>query len=156
MAYSKKEKEDKFDNILELIEEEQLPLHKALKRAELSSSTFYMWIEEDEVKSKRYAGACAERADRIFEEILDIADETKDDVKVIPISEGVSTIAPNPENIQRSRLKVDARKWVLSKMNPKKYADRQFQEIKQTNINQLEDKEDSELDDEINKLNDKN
>jgi len=28
------------------------------------------------------------------------------------------------ENIQRSRLRIDARKWVASKLKPKKYGDR--------------------------------
>ena len=30
----------------------------------------------------------------------------------------------NGEHIQRSRLRVDTRKWYLSKLNPKKYGDK--------------------------------
>ena len=50
----------------------------------------------------------------MFEEIIEIADESEND-KV----NGVL----NSEAIQRSKLRVDARKWALSKMNPKKYGD---------------------------------
>ena len=35
----------------------------------------------------------------------------------------------NHNVIQRDRLRVDARKWALSKMNPKKYGDKQAIEM---------------------------
>lgn len=81
---------------------------------------FYSWLDEDEDKKKRYARACEVRAEKIFEEILDIADDaTKDEI----ITESGGKIE-NKEFVSRSRLKIDARKWVLSKMNPTKYGDR--------------------------------
>ena len=81
--------------------------------------TFYRWIEEDDAKSKQYARACTERADAIFEEILDITDNNALDVTID--DEGGYQV--QGEIVQRSKLKVDARKWMLSKMNPKKYGD---------------------------------
>ena len=35
----------------------------------------------------------------------------------------------NYENIQRSRLRVDTRKWIMSKLAPKKYGDKVTQEL---------------------------
>ena len=84
-----------------------------------SSQTFYNWLDSDNDKSKRYARACEARADAIFDEILDIADETSNDTVTTDTGE-----YPNTEWINRSRLKVDSRKWIVSKLNPKKYGDK--------------------------------
>lgn len=129
MAYSPEEIEEKFSDILNLISQDGLSLRDALMQGNMpSSQTFYKWIDEDEEKSKRYARACEGRAESIFEEILDIADESHSDKKVLDDGREVT----DSEVVQRSRLRVDARKWVLSKMNPKKYGDKVQQDI---NIN---------------------
>jgi len=119
MAYSKEDIESIFKEIIFRIENGE-PVRRILAEEEMpSSSTFFIWLSEDEDKSKRYACACDIRADIIFEDILNIADEvSKDYVK----RDGVEIV--NNEAIQRSRLRVDARKWVVSKMNPKKYGDK--------------------------------
>lgn len=85
-----------------------------------SRKTFFSWLLDNITLSNQYARACEKRADVLFEEILDIADASHGDKKVLPDGEEVL----DNENIQRSRLRVDARKWMLSKMNPKKYSDK--------------------------------
>ena len=80
---------------------------------------FSKWLKEDEEFEKRYAHACEARSELIFEQILEIADDTVNDYT--ETEEGRKI---NQENIQRSRLKVDARKWMLSKMNPKRFGDK--------------------------------
>jgi hypothetical protein len=120
MAYTKKEIEKVFNNIIQDIEDGKA-LRTILKYSGMpSSSTFYIWIEEDKAKSKRYAHACEVRADNIFEDILSIADESENDVKRDKDGKEIT----NGEVIQRSRLRVDARKWYLSKLSPKKYGDK--------------------------------
>lgn len=83
---------------------------------------FNEWIDSDENLAIQYVRACEDRADKIFEEILDIADETSNDVVQMDI-DGIIVERTNHEVIQRSRLRVDARKWMLGKMQPKKYGD---------------------------------
>ena len=56
----------------------------------------------------------------IFEEALDIADSFDKDV--IIDKEGNEII--NHNVINRDRLRVDTRKWFLSKLNPKKYGEK--------------------------------
>jgi hypothetical protein len=73
----------------------------------------------DSQLSDQYVQACEERADSIFEEIIEIADNTTNDSIITDKGE-----IPNNEWIARSRLRVDARKWAVSKMNPKKYGDK--------------------------------
>ena len=121
MAYSNEKQEEIFDFICQRIEEGE-SLRKILKDSDMPSSrTFFKWIHNDELKVKQYALALEYRADVMFEEILDIADDKSNDTLIN--DEGVER--PNSEWINRSRLRVDARKWMLSKMLPKKYGDKQ-------------------------------
>jgi hypothetical protein len=84
-----------------------------------SRKTFYEWLASDTQLSNHYANMCEVRADIIFDEMIDIADETSNDTVITEIGE-----KPNTEWISRSRLRIDTRKWILSKMNPKKYGDK--------------------------------
>ena len=131
MAYSEKEIEEIFETILKQISRDGLSLRKILAQSNMpSSQTFYDWLDKDKEKSKQYARACEDRQDLIFDEILDIADENNADVYVDDT--GKAVIDGNV--VQRSRLKVDARKWALSKMNPKKFGDSQKIEMEITDI----------------------
>ncbi len=58
-----------------------------------------------------------EQADRYFEEIIEIAKDSSGDYTVDRNGEWVV----DHENIQRSRLRVDALKWIASKLAPRKY-----------------------------------
>ena len=88
-----------------------------------AESVFRLWCDQDADLAARYAQAREVRADVIFEEILDIADNAKNDWMERQ-GEGDAGWAANGEHVQRSRLRVDARKWMLGKMNQKKYGDR--------------------------------
>jgi hypothetical protein len=72
--------------------------------------TFCEWLNDDPQFAKQYGYACEIRAEKIFEDILKIAD-------------GISGI-DEPINVQRDRLKIDARKWMLGRMMPKKYGEK--------------------------------
>jgi len=67
-----------------------------------------------------YTLATQIRSEREFEEILLIADDQENDV--YEDSEGIEHV--NHNVINRSRIRIDARKWRLGKMQPKKYGDR--------------------------------
>lgn len=128
MAYSVEQKEQIFKSIFESIENGN-SLRKALAEVSISSKTFYEWLESDEEKVKQYARATEERAEALVDEILDIADDTSQDFVDIDMgdekgSEIVLAKKPNYELIQRSRLRVDARKWLVGKLAPKKYGDK--------------------------------
>ena len=123
MAYSEKEREKLFETIFELIENGK-SLRKALATVKLSSSTFFIWIDENENKSKQYARACEERAEALLDEMLDIVDDKSNDIIETDLGDGIIVEKPNNEVIQRSRLRYDARKWLISKLNPKKYGEK--------------------------------
>jgi hypothetical protein len=120
MAYSIEEINKIFDYVCSEIEKGRA-LRTILKEEEMpSTSTFYQWLDNNDDKAKQYARATEVRADVIFDDILGIADENINDTYVN--DNGIEVV--NNDVIQRSRLRIDARKWVLSKLNPKKYGDK--------------------------------
>jgi len=120
MKYSEEEKNDMFDLIIKDIEVNGLSLRKSLKgKGTPNASTFYEWLESSEELSKRYARACEARQDNKFEEILEIAD---DDSDIFFDEQGNKRV--DASAVQKKRLQIDARKWQLSKENPKKYGDK--------------------------------
>lgn len=131
MAYSKEQIENIFQGIIDKISLGESLRAILREKGAPSSKTFYRWLNEDEAKVKQYARATEERADAIFEEILEIADEPNADVFVDKVT---GKIKIDGDVIQRSKLKVEARKWMLSKMNPKKYGTHKFVEQENTEV----------------------
>lgn len=123
MSWKQKDIDKAFDTICNKIAVEGFSLRKCLREKGMPEShTFYKWINEDEDKLLQYARATNDRADNIFEDILHIADDVSKDTQTVNLGE-VEVETLNTEAIQRSRLRVDARKWMLGKMHPKKYGD---------------------------------
>lgn len=114
MAYSDKEKTKIVDKICELIVDGK-SLRSALKTVKVSAETFFIWIREDEIKSKQYAQSTIERAELMFEDMFDIADS---EPKIMDSKFGRCV---DTGDIQHKRVRIDTRKWALSKMMPKKY-----------------------------------
>ena len=82
-------------------------------------TTVWHWLNNNEALDKQYTRAREEQAETFVDEILDIADESKDDTS---IDENGKLII-NQEVIARSRLRVDSRKWIASKLKPKRFGD---------------------------------
>jgi hypothetical protein len=128
MAYSIEEIDQIFDYVCENIEKGRA-LRKVLKDENMpSSKTFFNWLDLYPEKVKQYARATEIRAEAIFDDILSIADENSNDTYIT--DDGLERV--NNDVIQRSRLRIDARKWVLSKLNPKKFGDKVQNELSGT------------------------
>lgn len=106
--------------ILDRIAKEGLSLRKACEADNLPLANFLFWCNNDQTLAEQYARAREIRADLLFEEIIEIADEASNDT----IVDSNGDEKPNSEWITRSKLRVDARKWVLAKMQPKKFGDK--------------------------------
>lgn len=113
------DKEIVFKSILSEIEE-GASLRSVLRSDNMpTQKTFFDWLNNDEDKVKQYMRACEVRADSIFEDILEIADNASGDKKYTESGEIMDA-----EYVARSRIRIDARKWMLGKMQPKKYSDK--------------------------------
>lgn len=96
-----------------ICESEHLPSRETVRKRLIDDSVF----------QGRYARAREAQADTIFEDILQIADDARNDW-MERNGEGDLGWAANGEHIQRSRLRIDARKWMAGKLRPKVYGDK--------------------------------
>lgn len=123
---TKDQKKEIVEYILDEISTSNISLRKATYRAigrfkldGLAHNTVLNWISDFEM-TDHYARAMEQRAENIFEEILDIVDCEDQDIML----DEEGNPRTNHDVIQRDRLRVDARKWMLGKMQPKKYGDK--------------------------------
>lgn len=84
-------------------------------------STVFKWLSKHQSFADQYARAREAQADHIFDEILDIADDGQNDT----YTDDEGNVRTNQDVIARSRLRVDARKWMAGKLRPKVYGEKQ-------------------------------
>jgi hypothetical protein len=87
------------------------------------TTTFFRWLRKYPEFEKQYARAKEESTDAMAEEVLDIADDGTNDWMERSERRG-GGYEVNGEHIQRSRVRIDTRKWLMAKMKPKKYGDK--------------------------------
>lgn len=91
-----------------------------------TTSTIYLWLLDEDKKefSDNYAIARMAQANHLFDETLEIADDGSNDFIEKEYENGRIEEIPDHEHLNRSRLRVDTRKWYLSKVLPKIYGDK--------------------------------
>ena len=90
-----------------------------------SKALVFAWLGQDADFLDKYARAREAQADAVFDEILTIADDGRNDWMERKNAEGQNIgWMENGEALRRSQLRIDARKWMAGKLKPKKYGDR--------------------------------
>ena len=85
-------------------------------------STVYRWLLEVAEFRDLYARAREDQADTLADEIVAIADEPP---VIVTSGDGEEVeVALDSAAIARQRLRIDARKWVASKLKPKRYGEK--------------------------------
>jgi hypothetical protein len=87
------------------------------------AATVYAWLMKDDAFLKQYERARELQADTLADETLEIADDARNDWMARE-GEGNAGWQMNGEHVQRSRLRIDQRKWMAGKLRPKKYGDK--------------------------------
>lgn len=101
-------------------------LNRICRRPDMPGrSTVHLWLQRNKDFRAMYETAREVMLDLMADELLEIADDSAGDVKF----DSDGNPRPNNEFINRSRLRVDTRKWILSKLLPKKYGDKITQEV---------------------------
>lgn len=87
--------------------------------------TIMAWLNRPEHVDflKSYVRARELQAEFMAEQILKIADDSSEDLMAIGMP-GQERKVENREVTNRSKLRVDTRKWLLAKLHPKKYGDK--------------------------------
>jgi len=111
-------------------ENDDLPSHKTVTMWKLHDEKLNPEDDEEIGFSTLYARAKAAQMEVIEEDILDIADDGQNDW-MERLGEDGKPIGwmLNGEHVQRSRLRVETRKWTMAKLAPKKYGDKITNEL---------------------------
>ena len=91
-----------------------------------SKSTVVRWLMAPGNNDFREAYYYARRvaAEILMDEVIEIADNNKNDWKILYNKDGsVKGIKADNEAIQRSRVRIDTRKWLASKLIPRIYGE---------------------------------
>lgn len=94
----------------------------AIKAAGSGANAFYTYVDEHEDAAEQYARAKGAQLEAMADEMVQISDEAL--VGTITKETKDGTFQEVGDNVQRAKLMVDTRKWLLSKLAPKKYGER--------------------------------
>lgn len=89
-----------------------------------SVKTIFNWFRIYPDFLQQYTRAKQESADAMADEILDIADDGSNDWMAITRKDESEAWQLNGEHVQRSRLRIDTRKFLMAKMKPKVYGEK--------------------------------
>lgn len=115
MAYD----QAKADRICEMLSQGK-SLRKAAEAEGISASTVLDWTRKYPEFGEQYARARETGYQLLADELVEIADDGSSDSYTD--DEGRTRV--DAEVVARSRLRLDTRKWLLSKMLPKVYGDK--------------------------------
>lgn len=113
------------DRLCEMIATSSKSLRTICKEEGMPSvGTVLKWLKENTNGFlSQYARAKEEQADLLVEEMIDISDDGSNDFMTI-VKNDISYEVENKEWTSRSKLRVETRKWIASKLKPKKYGEK--------------------------------
>ena len=136
--------QDLVDRILEKIADGLFLTHICADPAMPSCSTVFKWRLDHPEFSEAYAHAREAAADKMVIETVAIADDGANDTYVDDEGQPRTDF----DVIQRSKLRVETRKWLLARMAPKTYGDR-IETVHSGEIKKASELTDEELDAQI-------
>lgn len=89
-----------------------------------SARTVHRWLEQHDSFRQSYVRARERQADLIFDECLEIADDSSGDTKIVGSDENEREVC-DTEFVQRAKLRIETRMRMAGKLAPKKYGDKQ-------------------------------
>lgn len=102
------DREKLAEAVLKGMAEKNLSCFKACVQAGVPIGSFLRWVEQDAQLAERYTRARETLIERIAEETMEIADQE----------------AETAVEVNKQRLQVDTRKWLLAKLAPQRYGDK--------------------------------
>jgi hypothetical protein len=100
-------------SLREIVKEDWAPHRRDVHKELIADAAF----------ADQYARAREAQADVLFDEIQEIADDARNDW-MERNGQDAAGWQLNGEHVQRSRLRIDARRWMAGKLRPKKYGER--------------------------------
>ena len=106
--------EELTDKICSLISSSHKSMHTICKEVGIDYETHLNWLRTKEEYLSKYVRAKEDQADFLAEEMITISEHTEED----------HTAFTGANVVQRDRLRIETRKWIASKLKPKKYGDK--------------------------------
>jgi len=119
----------KAEEVIALIRTDYISAVKACERVGMIESTFRLHVQTQGLDAN-YARAREERHTHLAEEIIEISDTPFEHEIRKETDDG--TYITKQDHIQHRKLQIDARKWYLGKMEPKRFGERLQQDINAT------------------------
>ena len=108
------------DRICELIAEGR-PNREICKMVGIAEKSLYNWLSNNPGFVQQYATSKERQADFYAQQIVGISDEATVEVR----HQGEDVVLDiSSSAVARNRLRIDARKWIASKLAPKKYGEK--------------------------------
>ena len=89
-----------------------------------SHQTVYRWVAVEPTFRTDYARAREAQMEGWADDIVEIADDATNDYMERIGKGGAVERVVDPETVQRSKLRLDARKWLMSKLASRRYGDK--------------------------------
>lgn len=99
------------ESLRSICQDEHMPDKATVLRWITSASDLYKAFRD------QYAEARSAQREGLFDEILDIADNSANDWMDRETRAGRVVRAPDHEHVQRSNIRIEARKWILARMD---------------------------------------
>ena len=115
--------EELAERICTRIASSDLGIRAVAKEFDLNPDTIFAWIYKHPSFSEQYARAKETQQEFLAEQILNIADDGSNDYMTIQKGDQTYNVEDR-EVTSRSKLRVETRKWLMSKLAPKKFGDK--------------------------------
>ena len=102
------------ESLERMCEDPKLPSERTIRR----------WLAVHDTFWRAYARARAQQMEKWADEIVTIADDASNDYMDRIGKDGEVERVLDPEAVQRSKLKIDTRKFLMSKLAPRTYGDK--------------------------------
>jgi hypothetical protein len=118
--------------ICQFIVEDLLGLRKIAELMRLDKGTIRHWLAQNPDFRAEYDMAQKLRVYLMADEILEITDDTSGDLLETIDAAGRKVLVPNHANVQSRKLMVEKRQWIMSKVLPQTWGDKQQIDVRAT------------------------
>lgn len=96
-------------------------LHKKYPDKIPHPSIIFRWINDNSAFREQYRNAKELQMEFLEEELLEIADDSSNDIQIVHSNSGNTYENENKEFVNRSKLRIHTRMWLMGKIKPKVY-----------------------------------